>query len=280
MIRLAAGDWAAAVLAEEGAALGALTWRGHSIVVPVPSGESPNRGLHSAFLMAPWTNRLDSGRIVVGGQEYRMPINRPLEGNALHGFVREQAWTVESEAPDRAELSCSLDHAPFHCAARLVVALAAQGLTLSLTLTNTGGAPTPMGMGWHPFFTRPLGTRLRFAATTTFSRDARGLARAPRPSAGLAGGEAVLVGHDTHFAGWDGLAEIAWPDGPTLVLRATGDWSRHLQIYAPVVAEVLCVEPVSHVPDAVNRPDLATHGPMHLLAPGQALSGTATLLLA
>jgi aldose 1-epimerase len=280
MILLEVGDWRAQALAVEGAALLSLTWRGRDIVVPVPAGESPNRGLHSAFLMAPWTNRLDGGRIVVGGTEYRMPINRPQEGNALHGFLREQAWTVEAEAADRAEFSCVLNHPPFHCSARLTVALAAEGLTLTLALTNTGAAPTPMGMGWHPFFTRPPGTRLRFAAATTFSRDARGLAQAPRPSAGLAGGEAVLVGHDTHFAGWDGLAEIAWPGGPTLVLRATGDWSRNLQIYAPAVAEVLCVEPVSHVPDAVNRPDLAVHGPMQVLAPGQALEGTATLLLA
>jgi aldose 1-epimerase len=279
MIHLGSGDWKATVLPAEGAALGALTWRGRDIVAPVPAGEHPNRGLHSAFLMAPWTNRLDGGRIVVNGAEYRMPINRPLEGNALHGFVREQAWTVAFQAEDRAELSCAVDHAPFRCAARLVVALAPEGLTLTLALTNTGTAPTPMGIGWHPFFTRPLGTRLRFAATTTFSRDARGLAQAPRPSAGLAGGEAVLVGHDTHFAGWDGSAEIAWPGGPALVLRATGDWSRHLQVYAPAIAQVLCVEPVSHVPDAVNRPDLAAHGPMHPVAPGEALSGTATLLL-
>ncbi|MGG5887662.1 aldose epimerase [Falsiroseomonas sp. HC035] len=279
MIGLAAGDWAATILEDEGAALGTLTWRGRDIVAPVPAGESPNRGLHSAFLMAPWTNRLDGGRITVNGTEYRMPINRPPEGNALHGFVRDQAWKIVSQATDRAVLSCVVDHPPFRCGAWLTVALTDQGLSLTLALTNTGSQPTPMGMGWHPFFTRPLGTRLRFAATTTFSRDARGLAQSPRPSAGLAGGEAVLVGHDTHFAGWDGLAEIAWPGGPNLVLRATGDWSRHLQIYAPSVAEVLCVEPVSHVPDAVNRPDLAAHGPMHVLAPGQALQGTATLHL-
>jgi aldose 1-epimerase len=279
MISLSSRDWTATILEGEGAALGALTWRGRDIVVPVPAGESPNRGLHSAFLMAPWTNRLDGGRIVVGGTEYRMPINRPREGHALHGLVRDKVWKIEAQAADRAVLSCVVDHAPFRCEARLTVALAPEGLSLSLALTNRGSAPTPMGMGWHPFFTRPPGTRLRFAAGTTFGRDARGLARAPRPSAGLAGGEAVLVGHDTHFSGWDGVAEIAWPAGPTLVLRATGDWSRNLQIYAPAVAEVLCVEPVSHVPDAVNRPDLAAYGAMHVLAPGQALDGTATLHL-
>ncbi|NKE45054.1 aldose epimerase [Roseomonas frigidaquae] len=279
MIRIASGDWDATVLVSQGAAIGALSWRGQDIVQPVPEGESPNRGLHSAFLMAPWTNRLADGRISVGGRDYVMPINRPLEGHALHGFVRERVWAVEAQAPDRAVLACTVDHAPFRCAARLEVALAPEGLTLDLTLTNTGDAPTPMGIGWHPFFTRPTGTRLRFAASTIFGRDARNLAIAPRPCAGLNGGEAVLEGLDTHFAGWDGVAVMTRPGGPDLELRATGDWARNLQVYAPRGIPVLCVEPVSHAPDAVNRPHIAAYGPMHVLAPGAALRGGASLLL-
>ncbi|MDO9501723.1 aldose epimerase [Falsiroseomonas sp.] len=279
MIRLASGDWDATILVSEGAAIGALSWRGQDIVQPVPEGESPNRGLHSAFLMAPWTNRLAEGRISVGGQDYVMPINRPLEGHALHGFVRERAWVVEAQAPDAAILTCAVDHPPFSCTARLEVALAPDGLRLDLTLTNSGDAPTPMGIGWHPFFTRPAGLRLRFTASTVFGRDARNLAIAPRPSAGLQGGVEVLEGLDTHFAGWDGVAVMTRPGGPDLELRASGDWARNLQIYAPRGIPVLCVEPVSHAPDAVNRPHIAAHGPMHLLAPGQSLRGGTTLLL-
>jgi aldose 1-epimerase len=279
MIRIAAGDWDATILISQGAAIGALSWRGQDIVEPVPIGESPNRGLHSAFLMAPWTNRLADGRISVGGQDYVMPINRPLEGHALHGFVRERVWTVEAQAPDSAVLSCTVDHPPFRCAATLHIALAAEGLSLSLALTNTGDAPTPMGIGWHPFFTRPPGTRLHFAASTIFGRDARNLAVAPRPSAGLRGGEAVLEGLDTHFAGWDGVAEMTRPGGPDLRLEATGDWARNVHVYAPRGIPVLCVEPVSHVPDVVNRPALAPYGPMHMLAPAGALHGAASLHL-
>ncbi len=279
MIKLASGDWDATILASQGAAIGALTWRGQDIIEPVPEGENPNQGLHSAFLMAPWTNRLAEGRISVGGQDYVMPINRPLEGHALHGFIRERAWAVESQAPDAAILTCALDHAPFRCAARLKVALAPQGLSLHLTLTNTGEAPTPMGIGWHPFFTRPPGTRLRFVASTVFGRDARNLAIAPCPCTGLDGGEEVLAGLDTHFAGWDGVAVMTRPGGPELELRATGDWTRNLQIYAPHGIPVLCVEPVSHAPDAVNRPHIAAFGPMNALAPGASIQGGATLLL-
>ncbi|NKC32751.1 aldose epimerase family protein [Falsiroseomonas selenitidurans] len=279
MIALAAGDWTAQLLEDQGAALGALAWRGQDIVAPVPPGGHPNLGFHSAFLMAPWTNRLAEGRITVGGQAYRMPINRPAEGHALHGFVREQAWTVGSVAGDAAVLSCTVDHAPFRCTARLRVALAPAGLHLALELTNDGAVPTPMGIGWHPFLTRPAGTRLRFAATTIFGRDARNLAIGPRPFAGMAGGDAVLDGLDTHFAGWDGVAEMSRPGGPDLRLAATGDWARNLQVFAPRGGGVICVEPVSHAPDAVNRPAIAAHGPMLPLAPGASLHGSVTLLL-
>jgi aldose 1-epimerase len=134
-----------------------------------------------------------------------------------------------------------------------------------------------MGFGWHPWFPRPAGTRLRLAARTVFGRDARALPIAPRPTAGLNGADEVLLGLDTHFAGWDGAAAIAWPDGRALTLRAAGAWATNLQVYAPRGGTTICVEPVSHAPDAPNRPEAAAHGAMHLLAPGETLRGSLTL---
>jgi aldose 1-epimerase len=267
MLKLAAADWEAVLLPDQGAAFAGLTHAGRDILVPVAPGRDPNAGDHGAFLMAPWAGRLDAGRITVAGREWRMPINRPDEGTSLHGLVRLQRWSVETAAPDRAVLSCALDHPPFRCALRMEVALSTGGLFLSLALTNIGGAPTPMGMGWHPFLPRPRGTRLRFAATTVFGRDARTLPIAPRPTAGIAGGDAVLEDLDTHFAGWDGAAEITWPDGGSIALRADGAWRSNLQVFAPPLRRILCVEPVSHAPDAANRAAAAAHGAMHLLAP-------------
>ena len=66
------------------------------------------------------------------------------------------------------------------------------GISLALGLTNAGTLPFPFGCGWHPFFARPAGTRLRFAATTLFARDARCLPVAAQPSAGVDGDEAGL----------------------------------------------------------------------------------------
>jgi aldose 1-epimerase len=278
-VDLRAGHWRASLRPARGAAMASLSAGGRDILVPVPAEADPNRGFHGAFVMAPWTNRLDGGRIAVAGRDWRMPITRPAEDTALHGLFRDLPWRVEAAEEARCALACDLDHQPFRCAARMEVALSPAGLALMLSLRNAGDDATPLGLGWHPFFVRPRGTRLRLAAHTVFGRDARNLPVAPRPTAGIAGGDAVLDGLDTHVAGWDGQAAITWPDGATLHLAAEGDWAGNLQVFAPPGAGILCVEPVSHAPDAANRPAAAAHGPMHLVPPGGAIAGRLTLSL-
>jgi aldose 1-epimerase len=273
-MRLAAGDAEAVILPEQGAAFARLLHAGRDLLVPVPAGADPNRGFHGAFLMAPWTNRLDGGRIVVDGVEHRMPVTRPQEDTAIHGFLRDLPWTVVAAEAHAAILECRFDRAPFTGLARMAATLSADRLELGFALTNGATVPTPMGFGWHPFFPRPAGTRLRAVARTVFGRDARTLPIAPRPTTGLDGAEAALDGLDTHFAGWDGVAEFGWPDGRGLTLRATGAWSSNLQVFAPAHAAVLAVEPVSHAPDAPNRPVAAAHGAMHVLPPGATLAAS------
>ena len=265
MVDLAAGGWRAALLPEQGATFARLAHDGRDLLVPIPPGAPPIGPFHGAFLMAPWTNRLDAGRIEVAGRTWHMPVNRPSENTALHGLLRDLPWRVESHTPDRAILACGLDHPPFRVAARLDAALSAEGLKLAVSLTNTAAHATPLGIGWHPFFMRPPGTRLRFGARVVFGRDARNLPVAPRPSAGIEGGDPVLDGLDTHYAGWDGVAEITYPGSRPLVLRAEGAWRRNLQVFSPRDSGILAVEPVSHAPDAANRAAAAAHGAMHIV---------------
>jgi aldose 1-epimerase len=277
MLTLAAGPWEAALDPARGASFARLARAGRDILAPAGPGDDPARGPRGAFWMAPWTNRLDAGRIAVGGVEHRMPITRPQENTALHGFVRDLAWQVEQAGPRAATLSCTVAHPPFTCRFALEIALTEAGLSIAAALTNTGAAPTPMGFGWHPWFARPPGTRLSFRATTVFGRDSRNLVIGPRPSAGLEGADRALDGLDTHFAGWDGIARVTHPDGFAWRLTATGAWRGNLQVYAPPGTGVFCVEPVTHAPDAVNRPAAAAHGPMHVLAPGETLSAALRL---
>lgn len=277
-LALSGGDWTAALLPDQGAAFARLAWRGTDVLVPLPLGADPNASFAGAFLMAPWANRLDDGMLPVGGITYYLPVNRPVDGTAIHGLVRDRSWEVAEATPSRAVFSQRGEAAglPWCWQARLEVALGAEGTDITLALENAGTLPFPFGCGWHPFFARPAGTRLRFAATTLFARDARCLPIAAQPSAGVDGGEGAYEGLDTHFAGWDGAAGIIRPD-LTLRMRASGAWSRNLQVFAPAGSSILCVEPVSHVPDAPNRPGFAGHGSLTLLSPGEALQASVRL---
>lgn len=276
-MELRAGDARAVILPEAGAAFTRLDHGGYPLLVPVPEGADPNGGFHGSFLMAPWTNRLDGGCIAVAGVPHRMPINRPAENTAIHGFLREMACDVLEAGASHLIMRCAFDRAPFTGMARIGVRLAPDHLMLSVSLANRGTVSTPMGFGWHPYFARPRGTSLAVATRTIFGRDARNLPVAPRPCGGLHGAEAVLDGLDAHFAGWDGQARIDWPDGRWLTLSATGAWAGNLQVFAPSLAAALAVEPVTHAPDAANRAEAAAHGPMHMLGPDQILEGTLTL---
>jgi len=276
-LALAGGEWTARLLPMQGGACAALAWRGRDLLVPLPVGADPNAAFCGAFIMLPWANRLDSGHLPVAGTLYRLPVNRPEDNTAIHGIAREHPWRVAEAAPDRAVLEQTCDGAaadpplPWRYRATLSLALRPEAARLALDLTNTASEPFPFGLGWHPFFLRPPGTRLRFAAGTLFARDARCLPVSPQPSFGVDGAESAYEGLDTHFAQWDGMAEILRPD-LRLRLVAEGAWSRNLQVFAPAGSNVLCVEPVSHVPDAPNRPDIAAYGPMAMLPPGGTLS--------
>lgn len=275
MLLLEGGGWTASLLPEAGGAMASLAFRGIDVLAPLPLGADPNRSFRGAFVMAPWANRLDGGELPVAGVVHRLPINRREDGTAIHGFARDRAWAVEQAEPSRAVLAQAADDAdpafPWRYAARLEVSLDAAGTALAISLVNSAAVPFPFGLGWHPFFLRPPETRLRFRAGTLFARDARCLPVAEQATAGVDGGEAAYAGLDTHFAGWDGVAEIARP-GLRLRMAADGAWAANLQVFAPAGADVLCVEPVSHVPDAPNRPLFARRGPMAVLPPGGALS--------
>lgn len=273
-MKLQCGDWQALICPEQGAAFSRLQWRGRDVLVPTPEG-ARHPGAYGAFWMLPWANRLDGGRIA----GHAMPINRAAEGTAIHGLARDLPWEVISATQDYAILQQRLNFAPFDYTAHLAVTLDADGLLMEMTLRHEGTAPTPYGMGWHPWFIRSAATSLHLNASQRAHHNARGLPESLIPCAGIAADEAELIGFDNFFAGWDGVARLTAPAG-TITINATGDFAAGVQVYAPAAQPIICVEPVSHMPDAPNRPALATAAPMRVLAQGQALHGNIRLTAA
>ncbi|MES2712193.1 MAG: aldose epimerase [Pseudomonadota bacterium] len=264
---LRAGDWSATLLPLRGAAFARLEHAGVPVLAPMPQGADPNATPAGAFWMMPWTNRMAGG---VLGPGWRLPVNRRDEDTAIHGLSRDHTFDVVSAALDRVRLMQDVDIAPYAYRVALAIRLRPEGLSVAAMIINRGDGPAPIGLGWHPWFARRPGQRLSFAARHRLRSDARLLPVDAVADPGFTAAPVeALIGTDAHFAGWGGAALLE-DTALRLELRAGGAWARNLQLYLPPHADSICLEPVSHIPDAPNRPALAQHGALGLLAAGAA----------
>jgi aldose 1-epimerase len=82
---------------------------------------------------------------------------------------------------------------------------------------------------------------------------------------------------DACFARWDRQAAVRWPERRCGVdISAEGAFCA-MHLFIPEDREVLCPEPVSHVPNVHNRPEWRAFGPVHVLQHGQTLRGRMTI---
>lgn len=112
-------------------------------------------------VLFPFPNRLDHGKYTWDGQEYTFPINNEATQNAIHGFVRHEAFTVTRVLlePERASVTCRyaydghLPFYPFPFDLVLVFEIETRGLfKLTTSCKNQHNRPIPVGFGWHPYF--------------------------------------------------------------------------------------------------------------------------------
>ena len=275
---------------DKGASLLSLSWtrpdgRPFEVLHPCPPA-LPAQNVGS-FVMAPFTNRIDQGRFDLADRTVRLPQNRPADALAIHGFSRDRAWQV-LEATERT--ICLIDRAdsnpaPFAYSLIQTVTIGPAGVDLRLALTNEAQERLPYGFGFHPWFHKEPQTHLSFIAETAFGRDGRGFAQDPAPFAErdrFAAGidVAALPWFDAHFSGWNARsAVIEWrATGVRMVLSATGALG-NLHVYVPDDRPVLCVEPVSHVPDVHNRRAYAGFGDLTWLDPRETMTGSMRLSL-
>ncbi len=279
-VELAGGGYHVVVDPTAGGAILSADWRDTPILAPWDEGLPPFKA--GCFAMLPFANRIADGRFTFAGRNHALPVNLPAENMAVHGFARDHPWTLAAHTPHDAALEQDFaqDSNPYRYHARQEIAVSGQGIRVALSVRNDGDAPMPFGIGLHPWFAKTKGITLGFASRGAYGRDARGLPVAPPRAVATfeADGPGALDGHDWFdgcFADWSPrLARIVRPqDGLEIDIVADGAF-RHLHVFAPDDREILCAEPVSHVPDAVNRPAL---GAMDVLAPGAVLSGAMTL---
>jgi galactose mutarotase-like enzyme len=161
---------------------------GRELLDGFPSGGEPTRG--RGQVLAPWPNRIKDGSYEFDGRQLQLELTEPEHGNAIHGLVRGETWSVAAAAPDRVRLNYPLEPQPgypFSLALGIDYGLSDNGLTVTTTARNVGTEPCPYGCGQHPYLSlgRKIDTlQLQVPAQVVVSADERGVPTGTEPVEG------------------------------------------------------------------------------------------------
>ncbi|MCX5515779.1 aldose 1-epimerase [Kaistia algarum] len=235
------------------------------------------------LVMAPWQNRISCGGFSTA--EGFVPIEANVFGERfpIHGNAWQLPWSIDRRSSEAVTLVLRSDGpGAYRYRAELVHRLWDDGsLTIDLVVINLG-RELPFGLGLHPYFPRtPLTTIEARAASVTlqdeFFLPTKTIATRDRPGLDFTKARCLPpepINND--FGGWDGLADIRWPEHGLGCRLAVPGINRYV-VYSPgAAASFFCFEPATHAIDAFNRPSLADHGGLVMLASGAAVRMSCT----
>jgi aldose 1-epimerase len=227
--------------------------------VATPEALQRDAALASAcYPLVPFSNRIAGGEFTYEGRKIVLPRDTRVPPHAIHGHGWRGVWQVS----DRLESAVTLnyEHAedswPWRYRATQSFELNDDGLRIEMTLTNLSETTMPSGLGLHPHFPVTQGVRLKAAVAQAHLAGETLLPVAHSSDHAAIGamgrGDPLLRGLDLCFEGWDGEAEILWPEESRGLRLSASGGLRHLVVFTPPGKDFFCVEPVSHCINAVN----------------------------
>ena len=230
----------------------------------------------ASFPLVPYSNRIGNGRFEWGGKEFAVARNFAPEPNSIHGVGFERPWQIAARAADSVTLT--LNHRPgaswpFAFEAQQRISLGEDSLAIEMRAVNLAEQPVPLAFGHHPYFPR-AGASLRFRAQGVWLVGNDGLPSLlvkPFDKFDYSTAMPVTRGDIDHcFAGWDGKAEILWPDRHLAVEISASDSLPCAVVYIAGELDLFCFEPVPHINDALNR--RGREHVMPVIAPGESFT--------
>lgn len=230
----------------------------------------------ACFPLAPYSNRIGYRHFRWLGRDYSTAPNFD-EGNphSLHGTAWQEAWRVVSASATRAELTLTHlanAHWPFNFDVVQRFELADNALTMQLSLTNIDARTQPVGLGWHPYFPKRERSRLHIECSQRWESDPTTQLPTRRVAQGGIDGEVRHLDFDNCFEGWSGVARLR---DEKLALKVTSSLP-YLVVFTPPHRDYYCIEPVSHVSNAIQMGDPAAHG-LEALAAGDTFEAAMTI---
>ncbi len=277
LVRIADGNVEVEIFPAVGARLHRLRVSGHDLL-RTPHDLRPHIDepwFYGSYPMAPWCNRVAAGRVVVAGRTIDLPANFP-DGIAIHGQVSRLAWTNAGDG--HFERTGGGDGWPWPYAVDQRFRVFEDRLELALRLTNLADEPMPGGVGFHPWFRRPI--RLAIAATHVHRSNIASEAE-PIPVSGPFDRRRLEAMPDGLDATWTGLADppviLEWPDAGIRATMAVEAPARFIVAASLAGTDAVAVEPQTHIPDGIRRLLAGEPGALRLIEPGASLEIRVTM---
>jgi aldose 1-epimerase len=266
-IELRAGELRLGLRPDLGGCLAGLWWGDLPVLMSVEPASLTASRPSASYPLVPYSNRLGYCRFRWHGTDHSTRPNFDNNPHSVHGVGWQRPWTVVAESATHATLA--LDHPgdadwPFAFRAEQRFELSPDALTMHLAITNTDARPAPVGLGWHPYFPKRSRSRLHAELSDRWESDpATQLPTRRVPQPGI-DGDIAHLDFDHCFEGWRGAARIR---DEKLSLKLSSSLP-YLVVYTPQTKPYFCVEPVSHVSNAVHMADPLAHG-LRELASGE-----------
>lgn len=259
-----------AVRADLGACIAGLTLGD----VPVLRSESPltlgSSRRSGCYPLLPYSNRIAWRAFDWDGASYTTQQNFDDNPHSVHGNGWQRAWSLLRQ--DGGSLQFELVHEgdahwPFPYVAQQRFELDEGRLRVELSLRNDAAQAVPVGLGWHPYFPKRPRSRIHAEVARRWESDpATELPLRAVPQAGIDADVAHLR-FDHCFDGWRGPARAR---DEKLAVTITSSCTR-LVVFTPEDKPYYCVEPVSHVSNAIHFDDPLAQG-LRRVEPGETVS--------
>lgn len=221
-------------------------------------------------ILFPFPNRLDGGKYNWLGKEYVFPVNNAATGNAIHGFVREEAFEPEFVflGQDLASIRCYFDYTgeresyPFPFSLELEFTIHDSGkFELQVEVMNLHRTAIPIGFGWHPYFrlaNRADLHQLKLPACEKVDINDRMIptgGRTPFPDfQSLRKVEDTFLDNCFQYGKPSGYYQLTLEgEGQTLSMKANAAEFPFFQVFTPPHRESIALEPMSCNVDVFNN---------------------------
>lgn len=267
-VELRAGELRLALRADLGGCLAGFWRAGLPILRSTEPAELASARLSGCYPLAPYSNRLGYRRFRWLGRDYTTQPNFDDNPHSVHGVAWQRPWAVVESSETSALLRYAHEgdaHWPFAFSVDQRFTLDSTALEVRLAFTNQAPHAQPVGLGWHPYFPKRARSRLHIELAERWDSDATGLPVRRVAQPGIDADVAHLE-FDNCFEGWRGAARLR---DEKLSLRLTSSLP-YLVVFTPQTKPYYCVEPVSHVSNALHMTDPAAHG-LATVEPGRTL---------